>query len=101
MGQARTAVKAARDARHLVLDAERDERVLAEIVNRSPRKHGNGRQYFERVMAEIDKDRKAKRTAHQDVIGQHARDRWDFAQIKVSMAGKSSGSKFTNHHAGD
>lgn len=78
-----------------------DERVLAEIVNRSPRKHGNGRQYFERVMAEIDKDRKAKRTAHQDVIGQHARDRWDFAQIKVSMAGKSSGSKFTNHHAGD
>jgi hypothetical protein len=26
-----------------------DERVLAEIINRSPRKHGNGRQYFERV----------------------------------------------------
>lgn len=78
-----------------------DERTLAEIVNRSPRKHGTGVQYFERVMGEIARDRRKKREHHQDVIGQHARDRWDFAQIKVSMAGKSSGSKFTTHHAGD
>jgi hypothetical protein len=61
----------------------------------------NGRQYFERVMSEMERDRKQKRTRHLDEIGQNARDRWDYAQIKVSMAGKSSGSKFTNHHAGN
>lgn len=78
-----------------------DERVLAEIINRSPRKHGNAKQYFERVLSEMNRDRKQKKTAHSDIIGQNARDRWDFAQIKVSMAGPSSGSKFTTHHAGN
>lgn len=78
-----------------------DERTLAEIVNRSPRKHGNGRQYFERVMEELDRDRRRKTQAGQDHVGAIARDRWDACQISVSMRGASNGSKFQKHHSGN
>lgn len=85
------------DGSYMPLDA----RTLAEIVNRSPRKWGNGLRYFERVYSEIQREKRAAKQHHSDIVGQNARDRWDFAQIKVSMAGPSSGSKFTTHHSGN
>lgn len=78
-----------------------DARVLAEIVNRSPRKWGNGRQYFDRVIGEINRDRKMKKRTHENVVGAIARERYDFAQIKTSMCGPSNGSKFSTHHSGN
>lgn len=77
-----------------------DERTLAEIVNRSPRKWGSGLRYFDRIVEEMTRDRRRKKTAHHDVVGQNARDRWDFAQIKVGY-GPSNGSKFQHHHSGN
>lgn len=74
-----------------------DERTLAEIVNRSPRKWGNGRQYFDRVVEELDRDRRRKRSAHDDLVGAIARDRFDACQIK----NVGTGSKFSAHHSGN
>jgi hypothetical protein len=74
-----------------------DERTLAEIVNRSPRKWGNGRQYFERVIDELTRDRRRKTQAGQDFVGAIARDRFDSFQIKNI----GHGSKFANHHSGN
>ena len=78
-----------------------DDRVFAMIYDRSPRKWGNAKVYFDRILDEIRREKKAKQQAHSDIVGQHARDRWDFAQIKVAMRGKSNGSKFQKHHSGN
>lgn len=84
------------DGSYMPLDA----RTCAEIANRSPRKWGTARQYWDRIVDEMTRDRRRKQTAHSDVVGQNARDRWDFAQIKVGY-GPSNGSKFQQHHSGN
>jgi hypothetical protein len=43
----------------------------------------------------------AQEQRRQSIVGQDARDRWNFAQIKVAMCGPSSGSKFATHHSGN
>lgn len=78
-----------------------DERTLAAIFDRSARKWGNGVEYWNRIQDEIRHDRQQGIKNREAMIGQQARDRFDFAQIKVSMAGPSSGSKFTTHHSGN
>lgn len=78
-----------------------DERTIAKVYDRSPRKWGNARIYFDRIEDEILRDRLKVETARKEEVAQSARDHWDFAQIKISMAGPSSGSKFATHHAGD
>lgn len=83
------------DGSYLPLDA----RVLAAIVDRSGRKWGNGRIYWDRIQDEIRHDYVAGQRHRAEFVGQQGRDRWDFAQIKVGY-GPSNGSKFTNHHAG-
>jgi hypothetical protein len=85
------------DGSYMPLDA----RTLALIFDRSARKWGNGRQYWDRIQDEIRHDYNARRREHSAVVGQNARDRWDFAQIKVSGCGHSSGSKFSTHHSGN
>ncbi len=84
------------DGRYVPLD----QRTLAKVYDRSPRKWGSARQYYDRIMDEVRRDYVKKERAHREIVAQNARDGWDFAQIKVSMAGPSSGSKFANHHAG-
>lgn len=78
-----------------------DARTLAKIWDRSPRKHGSGRQYWERIQAEVRRDYARQSQARTDEVQASARAQWDFAQIKVSMCGPSSGSKFTTHHSGN
>lgn len=84
------------DGSYLPLDA----RTLAAIVDRSGRKWGNGRQYWDRIQDEIRHDYVAGQRRRSEFVGQQARDRFDFAQIKVGY-GASNGSKFTQHHSGN
>lgn len=76
-----------------------DERTLAAIYDRSARKWGNGLQYWNRIQDEIRHDYVQGQKNRSECVGQQARDRWNFAQIKVGY-GASNGSKFSQHHAG-
>lgn len=74
-----------------------DERTLAVIYDRSGRKHGNLKEYWMKIEAQMDRDReKAERNRASDV-GHSAGDYYDYTQIK--NIGK--GSKFANYHQGD
>lgn len=77
-----------------------DERTLAAIFDRSARKWGNGLQYWERIQDEIRHDYAVGQKNRADLVGQLARDRFDYAQIKVGY-GSSNGSKFQQHHSGN
>jgi hypothetical protein len=76
-----------------------DERTLATIYDRSPRKWGNGKIYFDRIVEEVKRDTDARQRHRGEYVGQIARDHWKHAQIQVGY-GKSNGSKFSKHHAG-
>lgn len=78
-----------------------DTRTLATIFDRSPRKWGNARQYFDRLEAEMHAERRRKKAAHSNEIGAIAREKFDSCQISVSMRGASNGSKFQKHHSGN
>lgn len=76
-----------------------DERVFARLYHASAMKHGSAKQYFDRLVAEMERD-KAKRAEkyRQDTIDA-AMPSFDHAQIQVSGFGKSSGSKFSTYHS--
>lgn len=76
-----------------------DARTLAMIYDRSPRKWGNARRYFDRIVEEVRHDYEAGQATRAAVVGQVARDQWKHAQIQVGY-GPSNGSKFSQHHAG-
>lgn len=77
-----------------------DERTLARAWDRCGRKHGSFKRYWERIDAEMDRDYDQGRLNRQEETKALARDYWDHTQIKVSMRGPSSGSKFQKHHSG-
>jgi hypothetical protein len=76
-----------------------DARVHARLWASSAMAHGNGKNYFDRIVSEMERD-KAKREAKsvQDTIDL-AMPSFEHAQIKVSGFGKSSGSKFSTYHS--
>lgn len=76
-----------------------DERLFARLFEASAAKHGSAKQYIDRIQAEYwrDQDKKNKRLT-QEAIDQ-AMPFFDHSQIKVSMRGKSNGSKFSTYHA--
>lgn len=78
-----------------------DERTLAKVWDRTGRRYGSGLAYWNRVEAEYWREYDAKEATHKQYVRDVAGDRFDFAQIKISMRGQSSGSKFANHHSGD
>jgi hypothetical protein len=78
---------------------ELDERVFARLYEASARKWGNGREYFRRIEAEFERDRQKREATRQQEARDIAGDYYDFTQIKVSMRGPSSGSKFANNHS--
>ena len=76
-----------------------DERLLARLYASSVDTFGSAKRYFDHVASIIERDReKAEKQFTQDSI-----DRmmpfYNHAQISVSMAGKSSGSKFARYHS--
>ncbi len=75
-----------------------DERLFARLHAASADKHGNAKQYFARIVSEMQRDKeKAEQAALADTIDQ-AMEYFDHSQIRVSGAGKSSGSKFSTYH---
>jgi hypothetical protein len=76
-----------------------DSRVLATIYDRSPRKWGNARHYFDRIQDEVRRDQDAAQRQRGEYVGQIARDHYRHCQISVGY-GSSNGSKFSQHHAG-
>lgn len=74
-----------------------DERVFARLFYASVMVQGSGREYFNRIVAEMERDReKAKEQALQDTIDE-AMPFFDHSQISVSMRGHSNGSKFATY----
>lgn len=76
-----------------------DERVFARLYSASSRQWGNGKAYFDRIQAEFERDAEKREENHQDFARTVARDQWDYSQIKVSMYGPSTGSKFSEFHS--
>lgn len=74
-----------------------DDRTLATIYDRSPRKWGNAKRYFDRIQDEVRRDYVKGQQNREDLVGAIARDRWRFAQIKNI----GHGSKFAAHHSGN
>lgn len=76
-----------------------DERVYARLYAASARANGNGKEYFARIVSEMERDQKKREEKSlQDSID-IAMESFDHAQIKVSQYGPSSGSKFSTYHA--
>ena len=77
-----------------------DERLFARVYSCSAVHQGNisGKQYFERIVSEMEREKAASDRAIEQESRDRAGDVWDHAQIKVGY-GPSSGSKFTRYHA--
>ena len=76
-----------------------DERLLARLYASSVMEHGSAREYFNRISSEMKRDREKAREASKQETIDKGMEIFDHSQIKVSMAGKSSGSKFSTYHA--
>jgi len=74
-----------------------DERVCVLIWERTARRWKNGREYFDRIESEIQRDRERRAKADGEDRDWKARDYWNYTLIKNI----GRGSKFTQHHAGD
>lgn len=74
-----------------------DERLLARIESCSVKADGSARKHFDRIAAEIERDRqRADEQWRQDTLDM-ALPFYDYSQIKISMAGPSNGSKFATY----
>ena len=77
-----------------------DNRVFALLYSRWMASFGGAKGYFDRIEAEMARDKERADTVRADSVREGAGDYYDSTQISVSMFGKSNGSKFANHHAG-
>jgi hypothetical protein len=74
-----------------------DDRLFARLYHASAAKWGSGRAYFDRLAAEMERDRaKTEAQTRQDSLDS-GMDVWKSTQISVSMHGKSNGSKFADY----
>lgn len=72
-----------------------DERVLANIWDRSGRKWGNLHEYWLKVEQAIERDREKSERSRDDDVVHSAKEYYDYTLIKNI----GSGSKFANNHA--
>ena len=76
-----------------------DERVFARLWSCSAEKNGGGRKYFDRIVAEMDRDKERfDKQWSQDTIDA-AMPSFEHSKIQVSGFGHSNGSKFADYHA--
>lgn len=78
-----------------------DERTLAKAWDRSVRKWGDFNVYWNRIENEIVRGQEKREEERADSTRYGAGEYFDYTKIKVSMAGPSSGSKFTKYHSGE
>lgn len=74
-----------------------DERVYARLYHASIMKHGSARQYFDRLVSEMDRDRDKRAKQHHDDTIDAAMGSFEHSKIQISMFGKSNGSKFSTY----
>ena len=78
-----------------------DDRTLAAVYEQSGFKWGSGKKYWARIEEQAQRDHDARDKTRDDLLDDIGSAQWDHTKIQVSMCGKSSGSKFVRHHAGD
>ena len=76
-----------------------DNRLFAKLFDISQQRWGSGREYFQRIEAEMERDLEKSVSSREDSVGWHARDYWQHTLPQISMCGPSNGSKFANHNA--
>lgn len=76
-----------------------DERVLARLFQASVFAHRDAKQYFERVVSEMERDKERVDKQYKADLIDEAMPSFEHSQIKVSGFGKSNGSKFSKYHA--
>jgi hypothetical protein len=75
-----------------------DERVLARLYHASVLSSGSAKEYFNRVVSEMERDKASReKQLHNDLIDS-SMPSFDHSQIKVSGFGPSNGSKFATYH---
>jgi hypothetical protein len=74
-----------------------DDRLFARLYHASAAKWGSGKQYFDRLAAEFERDRAKAEAAARQVSLDRGIDFWKTTQISVSGCGKSTGSKFSEY----
>jgi hypothetical protein len=89
---------------HVVRDASGaymplDERTLARLYQASVFSAGTGKQYFDRIVSEMERDKERRDKQYQADLIDEAMPSWHHSQISVSGYGKSNGSKFSTYHA--
>ncbi len=70
-----------------------DERTLAKVYEVSSRVWGNAKSYFNRIEAEMARDKALAESSRADNVKHAAGEYFDYTQPKVSMFGPSNGSK--------
>lgn len=75
-----------------------DNRIFAQLYYISAARWGNGLRYFDRILAELDRDEEKRVASRKDSVGWLARDYWKHTQPSVSMCGPSNGSKTANNN---
>ena len=73
-----------------------DERVMARCYEASTRRWGTAVKYFDRIMAEQERDKEKGVQDRQHDVRACAREYFDHLQPSVSMRGESNGSKCSN-----
>jgi hypothetical protein len=76
-----------------------DERTLARLYAASVLSNGNARQYFDRIVREMERDKEKRDRQYQADLIDEAMPSWHHSQISVSGYGKSNGSKFSTYHS--
>lgn len=76
-----------------------DERLFARLYAASVLTHGSAKEYFNRIVAEMERDEERKNARQRQDAIDIAMPFWEHSQIKVSMCGESSGSKFSTYHS--
>lgn len=76
-----------------------DELVFARLYSCSAEKQGSGKQYFDRMVREMDRVKSRKAKQHRQDTIDAAMPSFDHSKIQVSGYGKSNGSKFADYQA--
>lgn len=76
-----------------------DQRVLAKLYDRSPKKWGNAKQYFDALMAAQAREKASADRAWDTERDAIAGDEFDHSKIQVAMCGASNGSKFADFNS--
>ena len=76
-----------------------DERLFARLYHASAQVHGSGKQYFERIIREMERDKERREKQHtQDTIDL-AMPSFEHSKIQIGYGNRNNGSKFADYLA--